>query len=418
MKKSPLIIAHYMTWYQTPDISGSWGFWQVNRPGIDRAYWHEPGQTNQHGAKDIASVYYPVIGPYDSADPDLCEYHILLAKLAGIDAFVCDWYGFEPWPEHPYDNTGFAALLKKAEALHFNVGICWEDRAMFAGGPRPAQTRSEAVQFGRATIQQMDREYFNSPAYLRMDGRPVLMNFAWGEPGDTVNDCWLYPSEWREVLEASKEKPLLIHDYQAHHKQHYLTEYESMAPWGSCLHGRSDLPEFWGEADAALGKSRFSFLSGTARPGFDNRGCGGWGNDIALDERGDGTVYREIWNNLLKHDVRFIQIATWNDFNEGGTIEPTRTGITHSSLPVEGYGYRELETTRSNAAVLGKSAASRGALFLPERLYALRKRVAAGATKDLSNNLNLARDQLLARQPEAAAVLMNAVEMDLNAAQR
>src|SRR5690349_500605 len=27
----PLIVAHYMSWYQTPRVSGSWGFWQVNR---------------------------------------------------------------------------------------------------------------------------------------------------------------------------------------------------------------------------------------------------------------------------------------------------------------------------------------------------------------------------------------------------
>ena len=87
----PYIIAHYMSWYQTPDFSGSWGFWQINRKNIDKKYWHNPENRNPQGWRDISSVFYPVIGPYDSADPALCEYHILLAKLAGIDAFVADW---------------------------------------------------------------------------------------------------------------------------------------------------------------------------------------------------------------------------------------------------------------------------------------------------------------------------------------
>ncbi len=36
--KTPIVVAHYMSWYQTPDVSGSWGFWQVNRPTIPEQY--------------------------------------------------------------------------------------------------------------------------------------------------------------------------------------------------------------------------------------------------------------------------------------------------------------------------------------------------------------------------------------------
>ena len=43
----------------------------------------------------LASHYRPLIGPYDSGDPDVLEYHTLLLKLAGIDGVVIDWYGTE-----------------------------------------------------------------------------------------------------------------------------------------------------------------------------------------------------------------------------------------------------------------------------------------------------------------------------------
>jgi hypothetical protein len=371
--QKPVIIAHYMTWYQTPDLSDSWGFWQVNRPGIPHSFWHEPDRRNARGQRDIASVYYPMIGPYDSGDPDLCEYHILLAQLSGIDAFVCDWYGMEPFPEHPYDHIGFLALLRTAEKMNFKVAICWEDRSIFQASATPLRTRQEAVQNGQRILRRMEKELFSSPAYLRMDGRPVLMNFAWGESGDSLEHTWLSPREWDELLSVAMIRPLFIHDYQAHHRQHSFQEYDSVAPWGSCMHGRTDCPEFWAAAETALHQGRFSFLSGTVRPGFDNRGCGGWGNDLALDERKEGLVFREMWENLLKHDVRFIQIATWNDFNEGGTIEPVQPGILHSSTPAVGYGYRELETTQRFASRLNKPTGTPQALRLPAQLYRIRK---------------------------------------------
>lgn len=375
-----------MTWYQTPDVSGSWGFWEVNRPAIPRAYWHYPDHRDERGWRDVASVYHPLIGPYDSGDPVLCEYHILLAKLAGIDAFVCDWYGPEPSREHPNDHTGFLALLRVAERLDFKVGLCWEDRSMFL---HPAVTqRADAVARGAEVIRQIERDVFASPAYLRIDDRPVLMNFAWEEP-DTLA---FYPEEWDTILSAARVRPLFIHDYHLHHADAFFEGYESMAPWGSCLHGRTDVPEFWARAHASIGRGRCSFLSGTVRPGFDNRGSGGWGNGIALDPRGDGRRYREIWENVLKQPVSFIQIATWNDFNEGGTIEPARPGVAHPSCPEPGYGYRELETTQEFAGRVKGRVYDPGSLRVPALLYACRKmldqtspscRDAADAIRDL-----------------------------------
>lgn len=360
-----------MTWYQTPEISGSWGFWQVNRPNIPSAAWHFPETRNDLGWPDLASVFHPLVGPYDSSDPDLCEYHILLAKLAGIDAFVCDWYGPEPTPEHPHDHAGFTALLRAAERLDFRVALCWEDRALF-GDPSIA-SRAEAIHRGQAIVKKLERDFFISPAYLRMDGRPLLMNFAWDPPSRENHSTTLYPAEWDQILRAAQTRPLFIHDYQLHHPEHDFAAYDSVAPWGSCLHGCTDVPEFWERAYAARGQGRFSFLSGTTRPGFDNRGSGGWGHGIAIDPRGDGSRYRKIWENLLRHPVRFIQIATWNDFNEGGTIEPTRGGVAHPSLGVQGYGYRELETTQRFIAQTRGHAPDPLALRLPALLYCCRK---------------------------------------------
>lgn len=407
----PLVIAHYVTWYQTPACSGSWGFWQVNRPTIPREAWHFPDTRDGRGWRDLASVFHPVIGPYDSSDPHACEYHILLAKLAGLDAFVCDWYGFDPTPEHPRDHPGFMTLLRVAELLDFRVGLCWEDRSLFQH--RPAVSRAGAVRRGRAILRRLEREVFTSPAYLRMDGRPVLMNFAWDPPGRGPADTTLFAHEWDQVLGAADRRPLFIHDYQSHHPAPEFEAYESVAPWGSCLHERADVPEFWPRAYAARGRGRFSFLSGTVRPGFDNRGSGGWGHGLAVDPRGDGSRYRTIWQNVLRHPVRFVQVATWNDFNEGGTIEPTRPGIAHPGLGVEGYGYRELETTQEFAARLRGGRRDPAPLRLPALLYRCRKLVARTALPDAAawtKALDDARAALLDGHAQAARVALVRVQ--------
>src|ERR1017187_10349760 len=81
------VMVHYMPWFQTPYSLGgtSWGYhWTMN-------YFNPNVLTN--GNREIDSWYYPLIGPYDSIDPAVLEYHVLLMKLGGIDGVIVDWYG-------------------------------------------------------------------------------------------------------------------------------------------------------------------------------------------------------------------------------------------------------------------------------------------------------------------------------------
>ena len=373
----PRIVAHYMSWYQRPEVSGSWGFWQVNRPTIPKQYWHYPDKRKHQGRRDISSVYYPVIGPYDSADPDLCEYHILLAKLAGIDAFVADWYGPEPSSEHPYDNIGFTAMRKAAEKLDFKVMICWEDRSMFPAISPNVSTRQEAIGRGVEMLRYLEKQWFSSPAYLKIDNRPVLTNFAWREPGKTIQEPWLSSVEWNIILNSIKVRPVFIHDWHRHRCVNEFEGYESVMPWGCAYHGDVDTaPAFWKKSKQAMLQNKgFLFLSGTVLPGFDNRGCGGWGTDgaIGITSRRDGDKFRATWEDVIRHPVKFIQIATWNDLNEGGTIEPVSRGILHHQTPAEGYGYRELETAAEYAGRLKGFKPNKKALRIPAEIYCARK---------------------------------------------
>ena len=64
------------------------------------------------GMRSIASHYYPMIGPYDSGDPAILEYHLLLMKLSGIDGVVADWYGLSDDADYLLIHRNIAALVE------------------------------------------------------------------------------------------------------------------------------------------------------------------------------------------------------------------------------------------------------------------------------------------------------------------
>ncbi len=59
---SKVVMVYYMPWFTAKPYSGNWGWhWTMDH--------FNPDQVNASGERQIASWYYPLIGPYDSADP-------------------------------------------------------------------------------------------------------------------------------------------------------------------------------------------------------------------------------------------------------------------------------------------------------------------------------------------------------------
>ncbi len=85
----PLLFANYYCWYH----DGA----HLRRPFL---HWTYPASENnelarktQHaGEPPPNSVFRPLVGLYDSADPQIAEWHVQLAKAAGVDAFLVDWW--------------------------------------------------------------------------------------------------------------------------------------------------------------------------------------------------------------------------------------------------------------------------------------------------------------------------------------
>src|SRR3954449_738770 len=164
---SPELLMHYMPWFQTPsNIGGTggsqWGWhWKMNT--------QNPNIVDASGKRQIASHYYPKIGPYDSTDPDVLEYHLLLMKYSGIDGVMIDWYGVKGSNGDVGSLlTASNALINKTANFGINFGVVLEDR--FAASVSDEQTN----------MNYLRDNYFNKTNYIRtgVNNAPLLYNFG------------------------------------------------------------------------------------------------------------------------------------------------------------------------------------------------------------------------------------------------
>jgi hypothetical protein len=94
---------------------------------------HRLGETNalakksqRPGEPPPNSVFRPLAGLYDSADPKVAEWHVQLAKSAGIDAFLVDW-----WDTHnQLDQNVDRGIVAAAQKHGFKFALL-DERAQF-----------------------------------------------------------------------------------------------------------------------------------------------------------------------------------------------------------------------------------------------------------------------------------------------
>jgi hypothetical protein len=342
----PLILAHYMPWYEAKPTGGHWGWhWTMGR--------YDPGRTDPTGRREIASHYYPLIGPYDSADPDLLEYHTLLLKVAGIDGVVADWYGSEDVNDYAVIHRRTEALFEAIKRRGLKIAVRYEDRALRAISEKQKPTPEQAVEHGRGHLRFCEDHWFEEPAYVTLGGKPLLLVFG---------PDYLGPVQWEAVFKGPRKPPALFSLHER--RPPAIGSFAWPAMWaakGGVLDAGSldeYLHRFYGREGPKVGCAFLGFrdiyAQAVVRPSYG-----------FLDPR-DGETFRLTPRRAVESGCPIIQVATWNDFGEGTCVEPARE-----------YGYRYLEAIqearRRSPGV--PFVYGRDDLGLPLRIYRLRKRI-------------------------------------------
>ena len=337
-RTQPRILAHYMPWYMAKPHSQLWG-WHWTMGTFD-----PEGHTG--GRPTIASHYHPLIGPYDSGDPDVLEYHALLMKLAGIDGVVIDWYGTVDHLDYAVNHRNTAAFVKQAASIGLDFTVCYEDQTiptLVRAGRLDSRKR---VEHARQEIRWLRDHWFAMPYYLKVKGQPVVLSF--GHSG-------LSDGEWQEVLGQGPFQLIYLSEHQRRKAAAGAFDWPSPRVGPSAQDGFYKNAAHW-PLGMAVAYPRFHDIYEQAKV---QPSCG------SIDDNG-GKTFTVTLEKALRSGLPLVQISTWNDWGEGTMIEPSTE-----------FGYRDLEVIQRlrRQFVDREFVAIPEDLRLPYRLYTLRKAV-------------------------------------------
>lgn len=351
------IYAHVMPWFETKQSSGTgkWGIhWTMDT--------QNPDQQDGTGKRQIASHFYPLIGPYASGDADVVEYQLLLMKYAGIDGILMDWPGTLQAFDYAKNLKNAEAMLNRSSAFGLKFAIVYEDQNIKNGGAADARAA------GKSDMAYLRDHYFNQPNYVQMNGAPLLLVFG--------PQTFQAPADWGDLFSVLPKRPA------------FLTLWGESKEAGEFAAGEYA----WvymdnGKLDDFYGKALGGMKMGSAYPGFHSFYAeGNWGaNPFEIPNNGSATFASNLDKALQADGVESVQLTTWNDYGEGTMIEPTRE-----------LSYGALTTLQQKLGV----AFGQGELELIARLYDQRQ---AGADSAKLDQASAALNQV--RPADAKAIL-------------
>jgi hypothetical protein len=316
--KSVKMYMHYMPWFESLEMNGHWG-----------SHWtmatRNPSNIDKSGKREIASHFYPMIGPYSSMDKDVIEYHLLLMKLCGIDGILIDWYGSYDVFDYRQNLINSEALIERLGETGIKFGIVYED--FTAENVAKQNEVDSAITAAKTDLQYMQTHYFSNSQYIFHENVPLLLTFG-PRYFQTENN-------WSQIFSGLTTKPMFL-----------TLNYESGEAGANAVgefawvnkNNLDDLDRFY---HYRVPQVRYAMAA--AYPGFyDFYADGGWtSQDIGWQIRYDGTsTLSATLDKAAASGLSMLQLITWNDFGEGTMLEPTLE-----------FGYSHLEAIQKFTGV-------------------------------------------------------------------
>jgi glycoprotein endo-alpha-1,2-mannosidase len=281
------VLAFYYDWYGNPTVSGNWVHWEK----VDAA------------AKHIASTaHFPALGAYDSHDPKLIEEHFREAKDAGITGFIVTW-----WGQGDFHDQTMPLLLQAAQKHGISLTVYFEN-----------VNKDGAVK----DILYLLEKYGKHPAWLKIDGRPVLFIYS-----RAVEQ--LKVSGWQKVIvEADAQFPggaVFIADQIT---KSAAPVFDGVHTYNVTAHTAAKTPDqirAWAKVAfkdwvRIAGTNHIACL--TVIPGYDDSSQGRK-LPRPITERFAGRTYQALWEEAIAANPDWILITSWNEWHEGSEIEPS-----------------------------------------------------------------------------------------------
>lgn len=227
----------------------------------------------------------------------------------GMSGAIADWYGV---PNASIDAA--TKLLRNEAEAHsgqFEFAIM-EDKGSLGAAARA--NGCDVTQQLISDLSYIASQYESSPAYIKVNGRPVVYFF----------DVDAFYIDWPRALASVPGNPLvLIRGTNGFTK----TTSDGGYSWVSIQQDSPFNPElsFQDSFFQAAQQAPQKLVVGTAFKGFNDT-LASWGTDRVIDQN-CGQTWLQSFSEIGKfyssgNQLPALQIATWNDYEEGTTIEP------------------------------------------------------------------------------------------------
>jgi len=292
-----------------------------NKPSLWTVYyaWYQTGGKSSmwtvDGTTKPRSKAQPLIGYYDSDNPDVVHWHVRLAKAAGIEAFLVSWWGGANISGAVFEKT----ILPVAAEEKFKVAMCCE----------LAQFHHDVNALARDMAGVLKRVKDN-PAYLYMDGKPVVylyqvpfdpkltpetyaeltgkieeeigpVYWVMDKIGNAKDGNLIFPEPWLKIPEI----PMI--GFYGTFSVRRIWKYDELAPHYARLVKQAH----------AAGKKAFL----PAHPGHDNSGFRP--NDFFVIPRDDGATLRGYLRAITDAGADVALITSFNEWPETTIVEPS-----------------------------------------------------------------------------------------------
>ncbi|MEN6383668.1 MAG: hypothetical protein ABFD79_00560 [Phycisphaerales bacterium] len=359
-------------------------FYHAGTIYVDKVEIGQAEYSNVQRQTATANHPKPRIGPYNSTDDDLIGYHLDLCKAMLFDAMLVDYYGHQ-FPKEDYQRVALGKLINQAEDKGMKVCCFYEPKVHLNRWGNVnyyinMQNVSEMNAVDTAKVNeyiddvtaydyvsqiadinlvkhyvqmaaiQDDIKYIlqtwgNAKSYLAYRGKPVVAIFGIYNSLMSAQD-WANIKDNLNIYDGSYNFILVGDSAPTDNYAGWFNAFTGMMNWALTDETLQDknfpTPQFVFDRSkdvingqsvnwAAAGENRFAI--GLTYPQFNNIGVGGW---VPLNEGywhyyifrtpvWGGDFYKQTNAGLLEHvnDLDWVVVATFNDWNEGTSIEPS-----------------------------------------------------------------------------------------------
>lgn len=289
-----------MPWFETKATNNPVGAWGIHWTMANQ----NPDVTDANGRRQVATYYYPLTGPYASADPTIIEYQLLLMKLSGIDGVLIDWPGTINLYDYPKNLANAEKIIAQLAKAGLTYAIVYEDQNINIAYNKGAIT--DKIAAAQNDMRYLEKNYFANSNYEKLNNQPLLLVFG--------PQTFTIATEWTTVFSVFTTKPA------------FCTLWTSSSKAGTAAAG-----EFaWINADNTTSLQNFygnnygGIKISAAYPGFRAfYTAGGWPGPAFIIDANGAANFQTTLDLALQSNAGYLQLPTWNDYGEGTMIEPT-----------------------------------------------------------------------------------------------